>query len=228
MIFPTKEGISYYNLNVNFHKNYEARRTIRTCGGETIAILTGTLSLIHFINGYYIDWDPKDITLKLNDLIGYEGLYQEKNVINILTNAVKNGYFNKNIFNRFKVLTSREVQKNYIKIAKHIPDEFQSSEFNLVSDIKIPLYKTSKRRMYEINVNKWLKMRTEVFERDHYTCQYCGQVGGGLEADHVIPFSKGGTDDLENLVTACKKCNRQKRDKSVEEFRKWKQEHDRV
>lgn len=79
--------------------------------------------------------------------------------------------------------------------------------------------------MYNINVKEWYRIIKAVFKRDNYTCQYCGKVGGKLEADHIIPFSKGGTDDMDNLVTACRKCNRQKRDKSVEEFLKWREAH---
>lgn len=53
-------------------------------------------------------------------------------------------------------------------------------------------------------------------------CQYCGKRGGILELDHIVPFSKGGSDDIDNLATSCRHCNRQKRDKSLEEFRRWK------
>lgn len=55
-------------------------------------------------------------------------------------------------------------------------------------------------------------LRFEVFKRDSFTCRYCG-VGSPqaiLEVDHVHPKSAGGTDDLENLVTACFQCNRGK------------------
>ena len=42
--------------------------------------------------------------------------------------------------------------------------------------------------------------------RDGYSCQVCG-ADENLTIDHLIPISKGGTDDLENLLTMCGKCN---------------------
>ena len=82
-------------------------------------------------------------------------------------------------------------------------------------------------------------VRLEVFERDGYRCRYCGvryvnkvtrepvaskpydgpfwmrrqRWIGLLHVDHVIPRCKGGTDDLDNLVTACGPCNLQKYDR---------------
>lgn len=55
------------------------------------------------------------------------------------------------------------------------------------------------------------ELRKKVFERDNYTCRYCGKRGGELQADHVYPESKGGETSINNLVTACKKCNYDKR-----------------
>jgi len=56
------------------------------------------------------------------------------------------------------------------------------------------------------------KIRFEVFKRDNFTCRYCGRKTPEviLEVDHIIPVSKGGTDDFENLITACFECNRGK------------------
>lgn len=53
------------------------------------------------------------------------------------------------------------------------------------------------------------RTRYEVFERDGYTCQYCGAKAPSVElhVDHIVPVSKGGTNDLSNLVTACAECN---------------------
>ena len=49
-------------------------------------------------------------------------------------------------------------------------------------------------------------------------CWYCGDKYPKT-IDHVIPTSNGGSDDLSNLVMACKKCNSSKRALSLEEFR---------
>jgi 5-methylcytosine-specific restriction endonuclease McrA len=59
-------------------------------------------------------------------------------------------------------------------------------------------------------------LRFTVFQRDGFRCRYCGRTpadGALLEADHVLPRSKGGPDTLENLVTACWECNSGKSDR---------------
>lgn len=64
----------------------------------------------------------------------------------------------------------------------------------------------------------WAKIRSRIFERDDYTCQYCGVRGVKLECDHVVPVSRGGSNDDDNLKTACRDCNRSKRDKLIDEW----------
>lgn len=56
------------------------------------------------------------------------------------------------------------------------------------------------------------KMRFEVFKRDSFKCQYCGRSAPDviLECDHINPVSKGGANDLVNLITSCFDCNRGK------------------
>lgn len=65
---------------------------------------------------------------------------------------------------------------------------------------------------------EWASLRSTVFLRDNYTCSYCESTGGRLECDHKIPVSRGGSDSLDNLTTACRDCNRAKRAKTDEEF----------
>jgi hypothetical protein len=53
------------------------------------------------------------------------------------------------------------------------------------------------------------KVRFEVFKRDSFTCQYCGKAAPDvvLHVDHIDPVSKGGTNDILNLITSCVECN---------------------
>lgn len=53
-------------------------------------------------------------------------------------------------------------------------------------------------------------IRRRVFERDGYTCRYCGSTKGPFHADHVYPFVKGGETSMENMATACARCNLRK------------------
>lgn len=58
--------------------------------------------------------------------------------------------------------------------------------------------------------------RQNIFRRDQHECQYCG-TRKDLTIDHVIPSSRGGLHNWNNLVTACKRCNTRKGDSTPEE-----------
>jgi 5-methylcytosine-specific restriction endonuclease McrA len=75
----------------------------------------------------------------------------------------------------------------------------------LVEYIKIPFTK--------LRNNK--PTRSAIYARDGHKCQYCGATRK-LTIDHVIPKSKGGSDDWDNLVVACSSCNIKKGDKYLE------------
>lgn len=52
-------------------------------------------------------------------------------------------------------------------------------------------------------------VRWAVFERDSFTCGYCGRRPPEcvLVVDHVVPVARGGGNEVENLVTSCVECN---------------------
>lgn len=52
-------------------------------------------------------------------------------------------------------------------------------------------------------------VRFDVFKRDAFTCSYCGRRPPTvvLEVDHITPVAGGGTNDIDNLTTACWDCN---------------------
>lgn len=99
-------------------------------------------------------------------------------------------------------------------IADH-PESFGLVNKDL--DIKRP----SIIRVYKyVNTYKNVSLtRENVFKRDNHECVYCGSCKN-LTIDHVIPRSKGGKDSWDNLVTACRSCNAEKADLTLEEYGK--------
>ena len=65
---------------------------------------------------------------------------------------------------------------------------------------------------------------TFLFARDRYRCQYCGRHAAELKPrealtrDHLIPLSRGGTNEWTNVVTACSPCNTRKGNRFPEEI----------
>src|SRR3982750_2932107 len=57
--------------------------------------------------------------------------------------------------------------------------------------------------------------RRSVFVRDGHRCQYCGAAAENI--DHVIPRSRGGPHEWENVVAACRPCNSKKEDRLLHE-----------
>lgn len=56
-----------------------------------------------------------------------------------------------------------------------------------------------------------------IFLRDGYKCTYCHDTEF-LSVDHIMPLSRGGSNGLENLTTACRSCNSRKSNKTLEEW----------
>ncbi len=77
----------------------------------------------------------------------------------------------------------------------------------------------SKPRSSPVNDARFpnLRMRWRVLNRDSFRCRSCGrspavELGVILRVDHMVPWSKGGTTEAENLQTLCERCNLGKSD----------------
>ncbi len=64
----------------------------------------------------------------------------------------------------------------------------------------------------------WRKIRQDILLRDGRRCRYCWSNVGPFEIDHVIPVSRGGGSEPDNLVVACRLCNRRKKDRTPYEW----------
>ena len=70
------------------------------------------------------------------------------------------------------------------------------------------------------NINKHAQLsRKNVFLRDHGECQYCfiKLTLSNSTIDHVVPKSRGGCHEWENVVLACEKCNQKKGSRLLKE-----------
>lgn len=81
------------------------------------------------------------------------------------------------------------------------------------ADMRIHDWQEYVHRGDDIARERARRMRTAprmfVFRRDGYRCVYCGS-NNDLTLDHLTPFSRGGDESPENLVTCCRSCNSRK------------------
>lgn len=70
-----------------------------------------------------------------------------------------------------------------------------------------------------MSINKSIKKY--VYERDNRVCFFCNKKlkFRQISIDHYLPLSKGGTDDVFNLVLSCKKCNLEKKDLIIMDYK---------
>ena len=69
---------------------------------------------------------------------------------------------------------------------------------------------TEEERLATRNIHGYSEWRTAVYERDNYTCQKCGNIGGVLNSHHIEGYSsyKNKRTLLSNGITLCKDCHR--------------------
>lgn len=79
-----------------------------------------------------------------------------------------------------------------------------------------PIQRNCKSDKYRKSGRLKFFIRAEVFRLKGSLCQYCNNPADQI--DHVVALARGGTDDLSNLVPACKSCNSSKQAKPVQQW----------
>lgn len=128
MARPLKDGIDYFPLDINFLKDIKIRKILIACGPQSIAVLISLLCTIYRDDGYYMRWD-EDVRFLISDEVGVkESLVQE-----VVTKTIDIGFFNADLFKKYRILTSLGIQKRYVEATSRRKSNRIKKSFNLIN-----------------------------------------------------------------------------------------------
>ena len=128
MARPYKQGVDYYSLDVDFLKDIKYRKIRRSCGSQTCEILLCLLGYIYGDMGYFLRWDEDSAFLVADDVGAKEGLVEE-----VVSKAIQVGFFNREKYEKYQILTSNGIQKRYKLITRKRKEVSIKKEY-LVND----------------------------------------------------------------------------------------------
>lgn len=112
MARPLKDGIDYFPMDVGFLQDKKVKLIKGEFGSKGVVITIHLLCQIYGENGYFLKVDEEDYILLAED-IGCDvtpGLIEE-----VVQGLVKRSFFDEGVFNRFSALTSRGIQRRYLR-----------------------------------------------------------------------------------------------------------------
>lgn len=140
MARPIKQGLSYFPFDVSFFSDRKVRKIIRGCGPGSPTILICLLCNIYEDQGYYILWD-EELPFDIADTVGVsEGAVKE-----LIKKAVDVDFFDKEMFEKEHILTSRGIQSRFIESTRKRKDVTIKKEYwiisgdNSVNDVNNPV-----------------------------------------------------------------------------------------
>lgn len=111
MARPQKEGLEYFPIVTSFDDKINL--IIAEFGPEGLGIIIGLFQRI-YINGYYLNWDEDTLMLFATKHINAE--ITRVNVV--LTKCLQRNIFSEELYNKYGILTSKGIQKQYLKVCK--------------------------------------------------------------------------------------------------------------
>lgn len=98
----------------------------------------------------------------------------------------------------------------------HRPEvlEMTNRQFRNASRLMFALFRSTKVH----RIQQHAKIRARLVRHFGHMCVYCGDETSPLQIEHIVPLSRGGGWNYENLTLACGPCNRRKRTRTAAEF----------
>ena len=128
MARPLSRGIEYYPLDVDFLNNIKIRKIMKSCGPNSIAIIILLLGNIYKDEGYFMKWD-EDVCFLVADEVGAKEVYVKE----VLKKCLQVDLFSNELFEKYKIITSKGIQKRFFEITKRRKRENLINEYLLVN-----------------------------------------------------------------------------------------------
>ena len=135
-----KKGLDYVSLDVNFFHDIKIRKLIRY-KGITAPMVYQVLLCEIYRQGYYLIWDD-DLPFLISETSGAK----EEEINEIITLCLKVGLFDSTLNNKYKILTSAEIQENYFYACQQTKRKIVYNQEYLLTNINMVKGITSKRK----------------------------------------------------------------------------------
>lgn len=109
MARPPKVGLDYFPLDVNFLNDLKTKKIVRSYGASAVAVALNVFINIYRDNGYYAECDD-DFTFLIADELKLDEEYTK----NVIKKMVEVDFFDKNLYENHKILTSIGIQNRYV------------------------------------------------------------------------------------------------------------------
>ena len=116
-----KDGVDYWNIDVDFFENKKIRLIRAEFGIQGVYIFILILNEIYRTSGYYKQWDNDDCLL-MSAGAGVDGGCSPGLIGEVVQGLVRRSLFDKRVFDSFGVLTSSEIQRRFLRIVGNSRD----------------------------------------------------------------------------------------------------------
>lgn len=195
---PTKIGLDYFPLDVDFLQDIKIRKLIKSQGVGSIAVYTLLLSLI-YKQGYYVCYD-EDLLF----VVAEQTHCEEDYISQVINTCLSVGLFSKALFASCSVLTSKGIQERFQLISKLSKRKAKIEEFSLVSAEESPVnseetpVSSEKTTQSKVKESKVKKMKTSS-DDDVVDNASASPTQVTKNIDKEVDFLKGETCWLEQL-----------------------------
>lgn len=224
MARPILKGVDYFPLYVGFLNDLKVRKIMKTCGPKSIAILIYIFTAIYKDEGYFIEVDCDVI-----ELISMDTMTEIEYVEQVINRACEVNLFSISIYKKHRILTSRGIQKQYLKITERRKNTNINDDINLikcdtmytetsvnvaetsvnVAETGVNVYKSTQRKEKKIKENK--KKEKEKENATNYPAdifsiwiQNFGDVSPLVKETLEILIDEFGVEEVVNAIDITK------------------------